>query len=156
MHVVQQVKLLQPPENALPSAARVAAGFLPDPTTAPKAAMRFNSQKMLDKTEHILFIEFMSGGRFDDYIVAARKNETPFPEPVLWRILECCEFVSLTLLLRALLTGWQCSEALLAWHIHEVLDSPRKREGHRLTTSRSTRKPSRTCLILAGCQPFLP
>ncbi|KAK4446599.1 hypothetical protein QBC34DRAFT_149582 [Podospora aff. communis PSN243] len=89
MHVIQQVKLVQPLESVAPTPARIAAGLLPSYEDGLKAWEERKSQKFFDSAANILFIEFMRGGRLYDYIIKADQSGAAFPELVMWRILEC-------------------------------------------------------------------
>jgi len=45
----------------------------------------------MDAHERVLFIEFMSRGRFDDHIGRVAKENGEFPNHVLWQVFDCCK-----------------------------------------------------------------
>ncbi|KAK3997936.1 kinase-like domain-containing protein [Cladorrhinum sp. PSN332] len=51
--------------------------------------MKKDYKGSLDTHERVLFIEFMSRGRFDDYIGKVAQQKSEFPDQVLWQVFDC-------------------------------------------------------------------
>ncbi|KAK3689432.1 hypothetical protein B0T22DRAFT_378420 [Podospora appendiculata] len=51
--------------------------------------IKHDTQQALDADQSVLFIEFMSRGRLDDYICNASKRMVNFPDLVLWQLFDC-------------------------------------------------------------------
>ena len=53
--------------------------------------LEMGAKEKLDLDPQVLFIEYMSRGRLDDFIGRAGEARNRFPDKVLWRIFECRE-----------------------------------------------------------------